>query len=335
MTHRILRLIALLFLVPLSALAEEVIVTGITFPGTITDAQWKTFADNVARAAAPPLTLKMLVRGEIGSEEAMVNATRRGRVQIAAPSLTGASQTAPELAVLALPYLFESTAQMDFVLEGAAKRAVDRALADRGLVFLTWIDSGWVGLYARDALTEPARVAGYKLRTPAVVAAQAMAQVLKADAVYIPYPDIVPALQTGLIKGGITSDYAFFTGGIAAEARYFVYTRHTYDTGMMMANRAWFEGLSATNQALLRTAYGDPVDFRTRSRAYTAEEMAKLPAKGTQVIELTPEQRARWIAATAPTHRMLLDQLGAPAAVIYDAIQTAKSEFDARNRNQE
>ncbi|MDX2145692.1 MAG: TRAP transporter substrate-binding protein DctP [Rhodospirillaceae bacterium] len=313
-----------------SARAQEVIVTGITFPGTITDDQWKTFEANVARGADPPLTLKMLVRGETGSEEAMVNAARRGRVQITAPSLTGASQTAPELAVLALPYLFDSTEQMDFVLEGPLKARMELIFADRGLVFLNWIDSGWVGLYGREPLAEPERVAGYKLRTPAVIAAQAMAQVLKADAVYIPYPEIVPALQTGLIKGGITSDYAFFTGGIASEAPYFTYTRHTYDAGMLLANRAWFEGLSAQNQAVLRAAYGDPRDFRMRSRVYTAAEMAKLPAKGTQVIELTAEQRARWVAATAPTHRMLLDQLGSPAATLYDAIQAAKAEFALR-----
>jgi TRAP-type C4-dicarboxylate transport system substrate-binding protein len=331
MTHRAAALIALFGLwISAAVAAEDVVVTGITFPNTITDDQWKVFQANIARAADPPLRLKMLVRGEIGSEEAMVTAARRGRVQLAAPSLTGASQTAPELSVLALPYLFDSVAQMDFVLEGAAKRAVDRVLADKGLVFLGWIDSGWVGLYARDALTEPGQVAGYKLRTPAVVAAQAMAQVLAADAVYIAYPDILPALQTGLIKGGITSDYAFFTGGITAEAPYFIYTRHTYDAGMLLANAAWFRGLSAANQAAVRAAWGDPLDFRARSRAYTAAAMAKLPARGTAVIELSPEQRARWAAATAPAHRRVLDQLGGDAVALYDAIQAAKREFEER-----
>jgi hypothetical protein len=33
------------------------------------------------------------------------------------------------------------------------------------------------------------------------------------------------------------------------------------------------------------------------------------------------------VAATAPTHRLLLDQLGPPAAALYDAIPAAKVEF--------
>jgi TRAP-type C4-dicarboxylate transport system substrate-binding protein len=316
----------------------EVIVTGITFPGTITDDQWKVFQANVAAYADPPMTLKMLVRGEAGSEEAMVTAARRGRVQLAAPSMSATSQAAPEVAVLALPYLFDGVEQMDFILETVAKDEMRWLLATRGLEFLNWIDSGWVGLYARDPLTDPAMVKGYKLRTPPVLAAQVMAQVLEADAVYIPYPEIVPALQTGLIKGGITADYPFFTGGIDAEAPYFIYTRHTYDAGMLFANKAWFDAQSASNQAMLRTAWGDPVDFRTRSRDYTAAEMAKLRAKrggqGTQVIELTSDQRTRWVAATQPTHRLLLDRLGPEAARLYDAIARGKSDYAAKKSAQ-
>ncbi|MDX2221955.1 MAG: TRAP transporter substrate-binding protein DctP [Rhodospirillaceae bacterium] len=313
----------------------EVIVTGITFPGTITDEQWKVFQANIAARADPPMTLKMLVRGEAGSEEAMVTAARRGRVQLAAPSMSATSQAAPEVAVLALPYLFDSVEQMDFILETVAKDEMRALLGARGLEFLNWIDSGWVGLYARDPLTDPVQVKGYKLRTPPVLAAQIMAQVLAADAVYIPYPEIVPALQTGLIKGGITADYPFFTGGIDSEAPYFIYTRHTYDAGVIFANKAWFDVQSAANQAMLRTAWGDPVDFRARSRDYTAAEMSKLRDKrdgsGTQVIELSPEQRARWVAATRPTHRLLLDRLGPEAVRLYEAIERGKAAYTAQS----
>lgn len=309
------------------AAAVEVIVTATTFPNTITDDQWKVFTRNVAEGANPPIQLKMMIRGELGSEEIMVNAARRGRVQLTAQSLTGTSQTVPELAVLALPYLFDSTAQMDELLETVIPAAVRPLFEQRGLVFLSWIDSGWVGIYAKDALTEPSQVAGYKLRTPTVISAQLMAQALKADAIYIPYPDIIPALQTGLIKGGITADYPFFTGGINVESPYFIYTRHTYDAGMLLANKAWFDGLSPTNQAVIGKAWGDPMDFRQRSRAYTAAEMAKLPAKGTQVLELTAEQSSRWAAATRITHVQLLDRLGPPAQALYDAIIEGKKKI--------
>jgi TRAP-type C4-dicarboxylate transport system substrate-binding protein len=316
--------IAALVALAFPAAAQEAVVTGITYPNTITDEQWKVFQANVADGADPPLPLKMLVRGEVGSEEAMITATRRGRVQLTAPSMSATTSVVPELGVFSLPYLFDSVEQMDAILETAARDEARRLLAAKGFEFLNWIDSGWVGFYGKEPLTAPETVTGYKLRTPTVIAAQEMAQVLKADAVYIPYPDIIPSLQTGLIRGGITSDYPYSTGGINTEAPFFVYTRHTYDAGLFFANKTWFDGLSAANQALLRVAYGDPVDFRGRVRDYSAREMEQLKAKGVQVIELRADQRARWVEATRPVHRRVLDRLGPDAARVYDAIQSAK-----------
>ena len=318
----------LVFAFVFSAAAQEAVVAGITNPNTITDDQWKIFQANVAKGADPPIPLKMMIRGEVGSEEAMITAARRGRVQLVAPSMSATTSVVPELGVFSLPYLFDNVAQMDAILESVTKDEARRLLADKGFEFLSWIDSGWVGFYGKDALTEPAAVAGYKLRTPTVVAAQEIARVLGADAVYIAYPDIIPSLQTGLIRGGITSDYPYATGGMSFEAPIFVYTRHTYDAGLFYANKAWFDALSATNQALLRVAFGDPIDFRQRGRDYTTAAMEQLKSKGVQVIELTPEQRARWVEATRPVHRRVLDQVGPEAARVYDAIQAAKQRFD-------
>jgi TRAP-type transport system periplasmic protein len=309
--------------------ATDVTITATTFPGTITDDQWKVFARAIETDAEPKVALKMLIRGELGSEEVMVNAVRRGRAQITAQSLTGTSQMIPELAVLALPFLFESTAQMDWVYDMVVPVALEPMFAERGLALLDFIDSGWVGVYARDPLVEPQQLTGYKLRTPTVLAAQMMAQALKADAIYIPFPDILPALQTGLIKGGITSDYAFYTGGINAEAPYFIYTKHTYDMGFLIAHKPWFEALSPTNQRVFRAAWGGSQNFRARYRAHLAEEMTKLSAKGTKVIELTATQRARWVSATQISHGQVLERLGPSAVSFYDKVQAGKRAFDA------
>jgi len=307
---------------------EEVIVSGITFPNTITDDQWKVFTSNLDQYADPPLTLKMMIRGEIGSEENMVSALRRGRVQVAAPSTAGTSSILPELAVIQLPYLFESAGQMDFILDRVLPDPLDSLMRDKGLVFLHWIDAGWVSIYAKDLLTEPDHVTGYKMRTPYSPAAQIMATVLKADVIYMSYPEIIPALQTGLIDGGITSDYGFVTGGLEQEVNYFILTQHTYDTGLMIANKTWFESMSTKNRSLLRSAYGDISSFRQRSRNYTASELARLPFRSAvEVVKLTDDQRKRWVIATRPTHRRLLDSLGSIAVELYEVVEEGKRRY--------
>lgn len=317
---------------PVSA-QEEVSVAGITFPGTITDRQWNVFTANIAEQAAPPLALKMMIRGEAGSEETMLQAARRGRIQLAAPSLAGATSLVPELAVLQLPFLFDSPEQMDWIYDDVLPGEFRTAFAERGLVFLHWIDSGWLGFYGPTSFADPSAVEGVKLRTAPTDAARLTAQVLKADAIYVPYPEIVQALQTGLIEGGMTSDYGFVTGGMAEEVQVFTLTRHGYDTGMMLANADWYGALSESNQRLFMQAYGDTSDFRNRSRAYTSGELMMLPERaGTRVIELSTAEREKWFTATRPAHRALLDRVGPPAEALYAVIEEAKARFGSHDR---
>lgn len=313
--------------------AQEVAVAGITFPNTITDDQWKVFIENVTANSSPRLTLKMMIRGEAGSEEMMVQALRRGRLQLAAPSLAGATSLVPELAVLQLPFLFDSTDQMDFVYDSILPNYFRTAFSARGLIFLHWIDSGWLGFYGPEPYLDPARVKGVKLRVAPTDAARLMAEVLEADTIYVPYTEIVPALQTGLIEGGMTSDYAFVTGGLAEEVQAFTLTKHSYDTGMMLANEAWFELLNQTNKKVIEEAYGNSQDFRMRSRAYSQSQLMGLHERtGTKVIEFSESQRQQWVQATASTHGALLERIGAPAIALYDIINDAKAQYDRMNR---
>ena len=317
------------FVAPHSRADDEVGVAGITFPNTITDDQWKVFQANVKANASPPVTLKMMIRGEAGSEEMMIQAARRGRLQLVAPSLAGSTSLVPELAVLQLPFLFDNTRQMDAIYDTVLPDYFRAVFAERGLVFLHWIDSGWLGFYGQQSFADPDAVAGIKLRTAPTEAARLIAESLNADAIYVPYTDIVQSLQTGLIEGGMTSDYAFVTGGIAPETKVFTLTRHGYDSGMMLANRTWFESLSDTNRSVFFSAYGDTTDFRHRSRNYSTGALDRLSSElQTQVVELTPEQRTLWVSKTRWTHETLLDRIGSRAIELYTLIEDAKARFE-------
>jgi TRAP-type transport system periplasmic protein len=64
------------------------------------------------------INMEYYLYGELGNEENMINSLRRNRVQISSASLWGLSATIPEVAVLSLPYLFESPEEADYVYDG-------------------------------------------------------------------------------------------------------------------------------------------------------------------------------------------------------------------------
>ena len=126
----------------------------------------------------------------------------------------------------------------------------------------------------------------------------------------------------------MTSDYAFVTGGIAAQTNYFTLTRHGYDTGMMLANAEWYSDIGTSNRTMSLAAYGDAHDFRIRSRVYSMKALSALAKGGdVQVVELSVNQREKWFAATRITHNLLVDRIGEKAVALYDLFMESKPRF--------
>ena len=216
---------------------NEVTVAGFSLPGSVDERNWRRFEQNV-NAWAPEFRLKLLIRGEGGPEETQFSNLRRGRVQIVGGSLAGAAAIVPELAVLQAPYLFESQAEADYVMDEVLLEPFRRIFAEQGLRLIQWLDIGWVNLYAREPILTPTDAGGARLRAASSLASQEFVAAIGGDLVTLPFPDILPALQTGLIDGGVTSITMYSLSGLAAEAPHYVLTEHSYDVGVLLANRA-------------------------------------------------------------------------------------------------
>jgi TRAP-type transport system periplasmic protein len=74
--------------------------------------------------------------------------------------------------------------------------------ADKGLFMLSWVEVGFVNLYGVAPIRTPADVAGQKLRATQSRASQNFVRAAGAEAVVLAIADLLPGLQTGLIKGG-------------------------------------------------------------------------------------------------------------------------------------
>jgi TRAP-type C4-dicarboxylate transport system substrate-binding protein len=309
---------------------NEVTVAGFSLPGSVDERNWQRFEQNV-NAWAPEFRLKLLIRGAGGPEETQFSNLRRGRVQIVGGSLAGAAAIVPELAVLQAPYLFESQAQADYVMDEVLLEPFRRIFAEQGLRLIQWLDIGWVNLYARQPILAPTDARGARLRAASSLASQEFVAAIGGDLVTLPFPDILPALQTGLIDGGVTSITMYSLSGLAAEAPHYVLTEHSYDVGVLLANRAWFDRLTPHDKDVFMQAFGSAGQARTDARAAVAELSAKLAADGGVTVHRPdPAQRRAWAEAARPSHEAIVRKAGGRAQEIYDLILKGKAEFAAR-----
>lgn len=306
-------------------------VGGFMFSGSSDEQHWARFERNVREQAGDTLEPVMLVRGEAGPEETMLSELRRGRrIQVGGGSFQGLATIVPEIAVVSAPFLFESTEEVDFVFDEYLFEPFSELFAAQGLVVLQYTDIGWVNLYAQKPILEPSDARGYPMRAASSLAALHFTESIGADSKSLPFTDIVPSLQTGLIRGGATSTTMYTYGGVMSEARHFSLSRHSYDKGFILANARWFAGLGPHEQEVLRTAFGGHDVVREVTRRMVAETLDGLPDRGIEVHEWTDEQRARWVEQAWPQHERLIRRVGGRAQEIYDLIIEGKQEFQRR-----
>lgn len=306
-------------------------VSSLAVPGTPWHDLWLRFAERLRAASAGDVDLELYIAGELGAEEAALANLRRGRFQIAGFSLQGLATVVPELNVLLAPYLFESRAKVDFVMDRYLTPAFRELFAARGLELIQWSEVGWTHLYARRPLRLPEDARGLPMRASNAIGSRRFAAAIGAEVVPVTFSEVIPALQTGLIEGGQSGVGMYALAGIAAEAPYLTLTAHAFDTGLIVADKRWWDAVPA---ALRRRILGSLDGVQEGREAIRAELdrylCERLPALGARVHRPTPRELARWRAATAGTHAGIVAAAGGEAERIYRLILEGKAALAAR-----
>ncbi len=300
-------------------------VAATTAPGTPWYDSWMHFKQALATSKAD-LEPRFYLAGQLGSEESALSQLRRGRIQLAGVSLQGASSVVPELGLLMSPYLFASYREVDCSMDGFLLQAFDKLFADKGLILLSWAEVGWTNLYFNRAVAEPADSEGLKLRSSNALASQLLVQSIGADMVPLPFQDIMPSLQTGLIQGGESGTIFYALTGLPAQAPHLTLTRHAFDTGMYLANRQWFETLSSRQQDSLRQSLMPANAFRELVRQYEVAILDQPDHYGIEVYQPNNGELQAWRSATANNRLTLAQKIGGDSAALLEVLEEAGRE---------
>ncbi len=304
-----------------------------TPPRTPWDAQWIHFRERVAKD--PTIRLDYFNRAETGNEEQQMFDLRRGRATVGGMSLQGLASIVPELSICMAPFLFDGREEVDFVYDTELLPLFRDLFAAKGLKLLQWVEVGWTNLYSNGPILTPADARGRKLRGSPNPAAQAFLAAIGADSIPLGSPEVIPALQTGLITGGLSGAvfHAFSTRAFATD---FTLTQHSYDTGAVVANLAWWSGATDGQRATLGSAWMPSAEARASVRGLEAGLIADMRAprdpknRAVAVHELTPETRALWIEATKDVTARLIERIGGASRQVHDAILRGKAAFATR-----
>ena len=299
-------------------------------PGGPGDKLWKMFDDAVTEKSDGRIALSMLVHGQIGGDDLVIQAIRRGRAQVGVVGESGYAQVVPEVAVLNMPYLFDGPEELDFVVDQYVTPAIKELTAARNLEFLQWVEIGWMNLYAKAPLLAPDDTTNYRLRALPYETSQAFLTAIGADVINLSFPDVIPGLQTGLIDGGESSTLMYARAGLYQEAPHLSLTRHAYSFAGVLANKAWLDNLEPAYYAVMTTSFPDQAFVRRDTRESLTVELETAEQEGVIVHRFEVAAIDPWAARARATHQDLLSRIGGDAQRIYDLVQDGKAAFENR-----
>ena len=305
----------------------EMTVAGTAIPNTVGEAHFLNFKTAVDAQSQGTLKLKMLVHGQLGSEENLVSGLRRNRIHFANLSAIITSTLIPETALLYAPYLFDNEEEADFVYDNYLTQIFTELLAAKGLQFISWSEIGFHNVYGKEPILLPEHAKGKRYRVSASLSSRYFAEAIGADLIPMGYAEIVQSLQTGLIEAGDNSVALYAKRGIDQEAPHYTLTQHSLGMSIMVARKIWWDQLTPRQQQIITNAWPEAKILRQSLRAEVARDLANATSLGIVVHELSASDRELWKQATQGQAERLALAIGGQATEVLDLISEGKKQF--------
>lgn len=221
------------------------------------------------------IVLDIYPSGQLGNESDLLEGLQMGTVDIAVTASAPVVNFSKALAVLDLPYLFESKEHAFKVLDGEIGDQFWADLANVGIKGLAFFDNGFMYVHTNTGfVNEPADMKGLKLRTMENSLHQAFVNSCDATATPMAMGEVYTALQNNTVNGSVNSTITIFTSKWYTVAGYITHTDHIYATAPLTMSQLSFDKLPAEYQELLLQCAAEARDAE-RAAVSAMEETAE------------------------------------------------------------
>lgn len=287
------------FAASIAAAQEPVVVRlGTVAPaGTPWEAHMKRVGQNVEKATAGKTKFKSFLGGAKGDEKSLVRQCREARLEACGVSMAALATEVPDLDVLELPYLFESSEEADFVFDNHLRKPIAELAAKNGFVFYQYAENGWQNFATKSGFIKtPADLKGKKFRSQETPVHIAMWKGFGAAPVEMSVSEVLPALQTGLVEGFAQTPLFTFATGWHQGIKFYTLSRHIYQPAIVVYSKKWFDGLAADLQKQLLVEIEATEKFaRQGVRGIEPGLLQNFVNYGIQVHTPTADERAQFV----------------------------------------
>ncbi|HZY22943.1 MAG TPA: TRAP transporter substrate-binding protein [Beijerinckiaceae bacterium] len=307
---------AALALAPFAAAAQDPIVikfSHVVTPDTPKGKGAEKFRELAEKYTNGKVKVEVYPNSQLYKDKEEVDALQLGAVQMLAPSLAKFGPLgAREFEVFDLPYILPSKAALRKVTEGDLGKRLFKKLESKGIVGLGYWDNGFKVMSANKPLRTPEDFRGLKMRIQSSKVLEAQMRALGAIPQVMAFSEVYQALQTGVVDGSENTPSNMYTQKHHEVQKFITLSDHGYIGYAVIANKKFWDGLPGDVRGQLEKAMAEATAYANQiSQTENDEALAEIKKSGrSELIELTPEQKAAWRKALEPVYADMASRVG-------------------------
>ncbi|AEB59433.1 TRAP transporter substrate-binding protein [Ectopseudomonas mendocina] len=236
-----------------------------------------------------------------------------GEVQMLAPSLAKFEQYAKPVQIFDLPFLFDNMEAVDRFQASPEGRGLLTSMEDKNITGLAYWHNGLKVMSANKPLREPSDARGLKFRVQASAVLEEQFKAVRANPRKMSFAEVYQGLQTGVVNGTENTWSNYYSQKVHEVQKYMTESDHGLIDYMVITNTKFWKGLPDDVRSELETIMAE-VSVEVNKQADDLNRKAKqdiAKAGTTEIIELTPQQRAEWREAMRPVWKKFEQEIGA------------------------
>ncbi|MEM7498448.1 MAG: TRAP transporter substrate-binding protein [Pseudomonadota bacterium] len=269
------------------------------------------FADRVNEEMNGKACMEVYPSSQLYNDDKVLEAMLQGDVQFAAPSLSKFEKFTKKFRIFDLPFMFEDIAAVDRFQASETGQALKESMKRRGLLGLAYWHNGMKQMSANKPLIAPTDAADLKFRTQQSDVLVAQFEAIGANPQKMAFSEVYGALQQGVVDGQENTWSNIYGQKFFEVQDGITETNHGIIDYLVVTSTEWWEGLDADLRDQLAQILAEVTETRnSESTAVNEEAKQAIIAAGSEVRQLTPEQRTKWVEAMKPVWEQFLGDVG-------------------------
>jgi len=270
------------------------------------------FKDLVDERLNGKVKVEVYPNSQLFGDNKVLEAMLLGDVQMAAPSLSKFKRYTKKLQIFDLPFLFNDIDAVDRFQKSDSGQKLLASVKKKGLVGLGYIHNGMKQLSSSKALKVPADAKHLKFRIMSSDVLAAQFEAVKATPLKKPFSEVFTLLQTKAIDGQENTWSNIYSKKFFEVQPYITESNHGVLDYMVVTSQEFWSELPADIKKEVKAALDEAIAFGNQVALQKAidDKQKIIDSKRSEVVDLSSEQRAQWVAVMKPVWKKFEGQIG-------------------------